>query len=202
MRLLNKFASMLCLFSLSVTIGQSALAQQARQSTVAQDVPGSVSPGALEPANGKPSEAVPAKPADGWRAVSTRQPGEALVIKLTNGVTLKGTLKSASGDSLVLNTKDKEVRLDRAEISRVVLVNRKSALKATLLGVAVGGGAGAGIGAASVQGNNQGFISNGQARGIAAAICGAGGAIGGGVVGYFTGRGHHREILIYQAAEN
>jgi small nuclear ribonucleoprotein (snRNP)-like protein len=204
MRLLNKFAPTLCLFSLWTTFGQSALAQQdapVQQSTVAQDVPGQVPTGALKPAAGKPAEAVPAKPANGWRAVSTRQPGEALLIKLRNGSTLKGTLKSASNDSLVLDTKKKEVRLEREEIASVAVVNKKSAAKATLLGVAIGGGAGAGIGAATV-GKCTGLcpISDGQARALGAAIVGTAGAIGGGLIGYFSGRGRHKETLLFEAA--
>ncbi len=203
MRLLNKFASMLCLYNLSASVGPGALAQQAwsaQQSTVAQNARGQVPTGALEPAAGKPAEAVPAKPANGWRAVSTRRPGELLLIKLTNGSTLKGTLGSASDDSLVLETKQKEVRLEREEIASVAVVHKKSAAKATLLGVAIGGGAGAGIGAGIGAASARGFWTRpGKGASVGASFLGGAGAIGGGLVGYFSGRSRHKETPIYAA---
>lgn len=122
MKALNKFTATLCLCTLSAIVGSVALAQQVapiQQNTFAYDAPAQVPPRAPEPATGKPAEAVPAKPANGWRAVSTRQPGEALKIKLTNGSVIKGNFRSASDDGLVLELKNKELNLGRDEIATI-----------------------------------------------------------------------------------
>jgi hypothetical protein len=54
-------------------------------------------------------EAQQAALGDSWRPVSSLQPSETLKVKLKSGSTVKGTLKSASADSLVLEQKTKEI---------------------------------------------------------------------------------------------
>jgi len=156
----------------------------------------------LEPATGKPAESVPATPANGWRAVSTRQPGEALKIKLTNGGMVKAKFKSASDSGLALELKNKELSLNREEIASVSLLGKRSAVKATLTGMAVGGGVGAGAGAGigvAVFGRPGGFCCpRGQSAAVGAGILGGAGAIAGGLIGFATGRAARRETTIYE----
>ena len=202
---LNKFTATLGLFTLSAIVWPDALAQQAastQQSVVAQNAPGPVPARASEPATGKPAEAVPAKPANGWRAVSTRQPGEALKIKLKTGSMVKGKFKNASDDGLVLEMKNKELSLSREEIASVSLLGKRSAGKATVIGIAVGGGVGAGVGAGiGVAAFSRGSICcpAGQSAAVGAGILGGAGAIAGGLIGFGAGHTGHKEIMIYQA---
>jgi hypothetical protein len=64
--------------------------------------------------------------------------------------------------------------LSREEIASVAMTKKNSAVKGTVIGVAVGGGAGAGIGAAVIglgscrQGSNCSFSPNGRDRALAA----------------------------------
>jgi len=200
---LNKFTATLGLFTLSAIVGPDALAQQAtstQQSAVAQNAPGQVPARALEPAIDKPVEAVPAKPANGWRAVSTRQPGEALKIKLKSGRVVKGKFKSATDDGLVLEMKNKEFSLSREEIASVSLLGKRSAGKAAVIGIAVGGGVGAGAGAGiGVAAFTRGSFCcpAGRSAAVGAGILGGAGAIAGGLIGF--GTAGHKEALIYQA---
>ena len=199
----NKFTATLGLLSLSAIVGPDALTQQAastQQSAVAKNAPGQVPARASEPATGKPAEAVPVKPANGWRAVSTRQPGEALKIKLKSGSVVKGKFKSACDDGLVLEMKSKELSLSREEIASVSLLGKRSAGKATLIGIAVGGGVGAGAGAGiGVAAFTRGSFCcpAGRSAAVRAGILGGAGAIAGGLIGF--GTADHKEAVIYQA---
>src|SRR5215472_4311969 len=129
MKLPRKFTLVLPLFGLSLVVAADAMAQQA--------APAQAPP---RPADGKTAEPGPANLAIGWHAVSTRQPGEALKIKLKDGGMVKGEFKSASDGGLVLGLKKKELNLNREEIASVSLLGKKSAGKATVIGIAVGGG--------------------------------------------------------------
>lgn len=123
--------------------------------------------------------------------------GRTLKVKLNRGGSIKGTFKSTSADSLVLEQKAKQVQLSRDEIVSVAVVTKKSAATATWIGVAVGGGTGAVLGGAA-EASCGGFCGgNAPARG--AGVIGAIGAAGGGLVGYFIRRRSHKETLIYHA---
>jgi hypothetical protein len=188
---------------LLVCFGPDALSQQAastQQSAVAQNAPGQVPARASEPAIGKPAEAVPAKPANDWRAVSTRQPGEALKITLKNGGVVKGKFRSSGDDGLVLEMKNKELSLGREEIATVSVPGKKSAGKAAVIGMAIGGGVGAGAGAGYGGAQRNSFVfTRGQSAALGAGIFGGIGAAGGGLIGFAAGHAGHRETMIYQA---
>jgi hypothetical protein len=190
MKLLRKFTLVLPLFGLSLVVAADAMAQQA--------APAQAPP---RPADGKTAERGPATLAIGWRAVSTRQPGETLKIKLKDGGMVKGEFNSASDGGLVLGLKKKELSLNREEIASVSLLGKKSAGKATAIGIAVGGGvgagAGAGIGVAAFGGG--GFCCpRGKSAAVGAGILGGAGAIAGGLIGFAAGHAGRRETTIYE----
>lgn len=129
-----------------------------------------------------------------WSRVRAVASGSKLVVKLKNGKTIKGKMRSASDSALSLSAGNKLTDLNREDVQSVYHVMGKSATKATLIGLAVGAGAGAIIGAAG-EDNNDFLISKGQA----AAIFGALGAGAGALTGYLIGRHGHKRVLIYEA---
>lgn len=130
-----------------------------------------------------------------WSAISSVPTGDQLVVKLKSGHTLEGELKSVSDTTLSLQVKSKPVDLNRDEIFSIHHVTRKSATKATLIGMGVGASAGAAIGlAGSGGGNSFDKIDHAVTTGLAVLGAGAGAA-----VGYFIGRSGHKRVLIYQA---
>jgi len=134
-----------------------------------------------------------AAPNHEWSGLKTVTVGSKLVTKLRNGKTVEGKLTGVSDTALSLTVKGKPTDLNRDDIQSVYQTNRKSAKKATLIGMAVGGGAGAAIGAAGS--NNDAFVSH-SAVTAGFAILGAG---AGAVAGYFIGRSGRKRVLIYEA---
>jgi hypothetical protein len=141
--------------------------------------------------------AQPTSESGDWKTVSARMPGEVLVVQMSNGKKLKGPLKAASENTLLLEQKGKVIEIQKADVVSVGVVGaRKSATRPTLIGAGIGAGAGAAIGAAAAR-PKQGDIINVQA--VGAVVFGTIGLVGGGVVGYLTGRDRHKETRIYDA---
>ena len=130
-----------------------------------------------------------------WSAVSSVPTGDRLVVKLKSGQTVEGKLSAVSDNALSLSVKGKTVDVKRDEVFSIHHVTKKSATKATLIGMGVGAGAGAAIGLAGSS-NDNGFdkIDHAVTAGLAVLGAGAGAAIG-----YFIGRGGRKSVLIYQA---
>jgi hypothetical protein len=122
--------------------------------------------------------------------------GDRLSIELKNGPKIDGKFTSISDGSLSLTVKGKSVDVKREEVSRVYHVVKKSATKATLIGLGVGAGAGAAIGLAGDANDNAGFnkIDHAVTAGLTVVGAGAGAAIG-----YLIGRSSRKRVLIYQA---
>jgi hypothetical protein len=137
---------------------------------------------------------------DDWNKVLSRTPGETLIVTLKDGNKVQGALQHGSADSVVLTRGNQERDVKRDDIASVaVLGQKKSAVKPTLIGLAVGAGVGAGIGAAA-NGNESGqsfVLTTGQERALGAAVGGVIGAVGGSVIGYFVGRHRRTQALIY-----
>jgi hypothetical protein len=130
-----------------------------------------------------------------WSAVTSVPEGDRLVVKLKGGQTIEGKLSSVSDTTLSLSAKSKSVDLKRDEIFSVHHVIKKSATKATLIGMGIGAGAGAAIGLAGSGGNNSfDKIDHAVTAGLTVLGAGAGAA-----VGYFIGRSGRKRVLIYQA---
>jgi hypothetical protein len=138
-----------------------------------------------------------AVPNHDWSALNTAASGSKLVVKLKNGTTVEGKLSSVSDTALSLTVKGKPVDLKREDVDSVHQLSRKSATKATLIGMGIGAGAGAGIGAAG-SGNDNGFEKLDRAVTAGLAVLGAG---AGAITGYLIGRSGKKRVLIYEAKQ-
>ena len=133
-----------------------------------------------------------------WSRLNAVTSGSKLTVKLKNGQTIEGKLTGVSDTSLALSVKDKSVDLKRQDVLSVYQVTKKSAAKATLIGLGVGAGAGAAVGAAGGDSSDGWvFISKKQAA-AGLSVLGAG---VGALTGYLIGRGGHKRVLIYQAGQ-
>lgn len=131
-----------------------------------------------------------------WSALKAVTSGSKLSVKLKNGKTVDGRLSSVSDAALTLSIKNSVQDLKREDVISVYQVTKKSATKATLIGMGVGAGAGAGIGAAGAASNDNGFekIDNAVTAGLT--VIGAG---VGAVTGYLLGRGGSKRVLVYES---
>jgi hypothetical protein len=136
-------------------------------------------------------------PTHDWPALSTITTGSKVEVKLKDGKTVKGKLSGVSDTALTLSIKDKPVDLKREDVASVYQVSKKSATKATLIGLGVGAGAGAVIGTAA-DASSSGFEKIDKAATAALTIIGAG---AGALAGYLIGRGGHKRVLVYEARQ-
>ena len=136
-------------------------------------------------------------PTSDWSRLNTVTSGSKLVVKLKSGKTVEGKLSSVSDTTLSLSVKDKPVDVKREDVLSVYQTKKKSATKATLIGLGVGAGAGAAIGLAGTR--NDGFVKLDHAVTAGLAVLGAG---AGALTGFLIGRsGGGKRVLIYQASQ-
>lgn len=131
-----------------------------------------------------------------WSRLSSVAAGSKLSVKLKNGKTIEGTLASISDTALTLtsNSTSKEAR--REDVATVHEVTKKSATKATLIGLGVGAGAGAVWGAVADANNNDSFEKFNNIATAVTTVLGAGaGALG----GFLVGRSGKKRVLLYEA---
>jgi len=133
-----------------------------------------------------------------WSRLNTVTAGSKLTIKLKNGQTIDGKLSSVSDTLLSLSVKDKSVDVKRQDVLSVYQVTKKSAAKATLIGLGVGAGGGAAIGLAGTKNDNSGFEKLDHAVTAGLTVLGAG---AGALTGYLVGRSGRKRVLIYQARQ-
>jgi hypothetical protein len=130
-----------------------------------------------------------------WSRLNAVTTGSKVSVELKSGKTVDGKLAAVSDAGLTLTVKDKPVDLKREDISTVYQLTKKSATKATLIGLGVGAGAGAAIGLAGSGGNN-GFEKIDHAVTAGLTVLGAG---AGALTGFLIGRGGGKRVLIYQS---
>ena len=130
-----------------------------------------------------------------WSALNRVSAGSKLAVKLKNGTTAEGKLSGVSDTTLSLTVKGKPVDIKREDVFSVHQTSKKSATKATLIGMGVGAGTGVGIGAAGSSADD-GFDKIDQVATAGLTIIGAG---VGALVGYLVGRGGRKRVLIYEA---
>src|SRR5262245_2368410 len=82
-----------------------------------------------------------------WSRFNSVESGSKLVIKLKDGKSIEGKLTGVSDSAISVKVKNTTQEIKREEIQTVHRVVRKSATKATLIGMGVGAGVGAGLGA-------------------------------------------------------
>lgn len=131
-----------------------------------------------------------------WSALKTLTSGSKLSVKLKNGKTVDGKLNSVSDESLTLSVKNSVQDLKREDVRSVYQLTKKSATKATLIGMGVGAGAGAAIGAAGAANDDNGFEKIDHAVTAGLTVIGAG---LGALTGYLLGRGGGKRVLVYQS---
>jgi hypothetical protein len=134
--------------------------------------------------------------ANDWSRLSTVTSGSKLAVKLKNGKTVEGKLSGVSDTGLSLSVKGKPVDVKREDVLSVHQIIKKSATKATLIGLGVGAGAGAAIGLAGS--NDDSFANLDHAVTAGLTVLGAG---AGAVAGYFIGKSGSKRVLIYQASQ-
>ena len=132
-----------------------------------------------------------------WSALQAVTRGSKLFVRLKNGKTVEGKLSGVSDSALSLSVKDKPEELKREDVQSVYRVRRKSAKKATLIGLGVGAGTGAAIGAAGSS-RDDGFDKLDKAVTAGLTVIGAG---VGALTVYLVGRGGHKRVLIYEAGQ-
>ena len=132
-----------------------------------------------------------------WSRLNSVASGSKLSVKLKDGKTVEGTLRSVSDTGLSLIVKNADRELPRADVVTVHEIAAKSVKKATLIGLGVGAGAGAAIGiAGDASGHDNGFekLDNSIAAGVA--VLGAG---VGALSGFLIGRSGKKRVLLYEA---
>ena len=131
-----------------------------------------------------------------WSRISSVASGSKLKVKLKSGKTVEGSLNSVSDSSISLATKNTTQDIKRDDVQTVHRVVKKSALTATMIGMAVGAGAGAALGAIGSASDDGGFDKLDHAVTAGLTVIGA---IAGTVTGYFIGRSSRKKELIYEA---
>ena len=133
-------------------------------------------------------------PSNDWSRLNSLESGARLSIKLKSGKSVDGHLNSVSDSSISLKVKNGSQEVKREDVQVVSQVTKKSATKATLIGLGVGAGVGAAIGAAGS--NDSSFDKLDHAITAGLAVLGAG---VGAMSGYLIGRSGSKKELIYQA---
>jgi hypothetical protein len=130
-----------------------------------------------------------------WSHLTSVATGTKLSVKLRSGKTVDGTLMNVSDSALSLTVKNKPVEVKREEVLTVHQVTKKSATKATLIGMGLGAGAGAVVGAANDSRHDDFETLDNVATGVVA-VAGAG---AGALAGFLVGRSGKKRVLVYEA---
>jgi hypothetical protein len=132
-----------------------------------------------------------------WSRLSSVANGSKLSVRLRNGKNMDGTFSGVSDTSLTLLLKNTATEVKRDEVLSVHEVVKKSATKATLIGLGAGAGAGAIVGvAADASSRDNGLEKVDSVATAATTIMGAG---VGALAGYFIGRGGNKRVLLFEA---
>lgn len=133
---------------------------------------------------------------DDWLRLNSISAGSNLEVRLKDGKKLEGKFNRVSDSDLSLTVKDKSVEVKRGDVLAVYQVTKKSATKATLIGLGVGAGAGLGVGLAGRSDDGFEKIENAATAGLAVVGAGAGA-----LVGYLVGRSGRKKVLVYQTKQ-
>jgi hypothetical protein len=136
-------------------------------------------------------------PTSDWSRLTAVESGSKLAVRLKSGKTVDGKLSGVSDSVLSLSVKNQLVEVKREDVRSVHQVTKKSATKATLIGLGVGAGAGAAVGVAGGS-NNSGFekIEHAATAGLAVL-----GSAAGALTGYLIGRKGSKRVLIYETSQ-
>ena len=132
-----------------------------------------------------------------WSRLNSISNGTKLSIKLKDGKKVDGTLEAVSDSSLSLTVKKARKEIRREDVASVHEVSKKSATKATLIGLGVGAGVGAALGiAGDASSGDNGFeeLDNAIAAGVI--VLGAG---VGALAGFLIGKTGKKRVLLYES---
>jgi len=131
-----------------------------------------------------------------WSRVTALPSGSKLSVKLKNGKSVKGTLRSVSDNAMSLTVKNAPVEVKRDDVRTVHAETKKGVAKATLIGMAVGAGGGAILGAIGDTADENNFFDTDGLLTAGLAIVGAG---VGALAGFLVGKSGSKRVLIYEA---
>jgi len=131
-----------------------------------------------------------------WSRLSAVASETKLSVKLKDGKKIEGKLRSVSETSISLTVKNAAREIRREDVASVHAVTKKSATKATLIGLGVGAGVGAGLAIASERAENDSFFETPDSisAGFVALTAGVGA-----LAGYLVGRTGNKRVLLYES---
>ena len=92
----------------------------------------------------------------GWESVKQLPQGQEVKVALNDGKSYRGTLQSASDESVVISSASVNQTIAQQDVRRVLSRSRGHRGRHILIGTAVGAGAGLGVGAGIDGGQGQG----------------------------------------------
>lgn len=131
-----------------------------------------------------------------WSRLNGLADGTKLSVKLKDGKKYDGTLEGVSDTTLSLTVKNARKEIRREEVASVHEVVKKSATKATLIGMGIGAGVGAALIVVGDQTENDTFFETPDSITAGVAVVGAG---IGALAGYLIGRSGKKRVLLYES---
>ncbi len=129
-----------------------------------------------------------------WSRLNGLNSGTKLSVKLKDGKKVDGNFASVSATTLSLTVKNARKEVRREDVASVSEVVKKSATKATLIGMGIGAGAGAALGIAGDVNENDTFFETRDSV-VAGVVVLAAGI--GALTGYLIGRSGKKQVLLY-----
>lgn len=131
-----------------------------------------------------------------WSRLTAVTTGTKLSVKLKDGKKVEGTFNSVSDTLLSLTVKKAAKEVRREDVASVHEVSKKSATKATLIGMGIGAGVGTALVVAGETNENDTFFEtpNSVSAGVAALTAGIGA-----LTGYLIGRSGKKRVLLYES---
>ncbi len=130
-----------------------------------------------------------------WSIVQKLATGTDLLIKTSNGKTVKGSLVTVNDNEIELSTKRSRLSLLKNNIEAIYFAVPKSGKRARLIGAGVGFLAGAAASGAV----NRDAVSESDYNGSAVVLLSIAGLVGGAFIGGLFGKGKKKGALIYKA---
>lgn len=130
-----------------------------------------------------------------WSRLNSISNGTKLSVKLKDGKKVEGTLDAVSDSALSLTVKNARKEIRRDDVASVHEVSKKSATKATLIGMGVGAGVGAALGIAGDQNDNDFFETKNS---ITAGVVVLGAGVGA-LAGFLIGKTGKKRVLLYES---
>ena len=129
-----------------------------------------------------------------WSRLNGVTSGTKLAVKTKDGKKVEGTLNSVSDTSLSLTVKKTAKEIRREDIASIHEVAKKSATKATLIGLGVGAALGTGLAVASETKENDTFFETRDS--VTVGLIGLTAGLGA-LAGFVIGKTGKKRVLVY-----